>query len=128
MDDGYGMPSDFSNLRQELWRAYAAFGRTLRRLPRSQPMVQGSFYCLRQWQLWKKHQEELAGLTPDSPQRRLNVKKEYIVIYLAHSYATLPLPQFTREILEFKTKARAKALKKVRKLEQSMLNPLDDSS
>ena len=38
---------DLSNLRQQLWRAYAALATTLRRLQRSEPMVQGSFYLLR---------------------------------------------------------------------------------
>ncbi len=41
------MANDLSLLRQQLWRAYAALGTTLRRLQRSQPMVQGSFYLLR---------------------------------------------------------------------------------
>ena len=41
------MSNDLSRLRQQLWRAYAALGTTLRRLQRSQPMVQGSFYLLR---------------------------------------------------------------------------------
>ena len=41
------MTNDLSQLRQQLWRAYAALGVTLRRLQRSQPMVQGSFYLLR---------------------------------------------------------------------------------
>ncbi len=36
-----------SSLRQQLWRAYAAIAQTLRRLQRSEPMVQGSFYLLR---------------------------------------------------------------------------------
>lgn len=40
------MTNDLSRLRQQLWRAYAALGATLRRLQRSQPMVQGSFYLL----------------------------------------------------------------------------------
>jgi len=34
-------------LRQQLWRAYTALAQTLRRLQRSNPMVQGSFYLLR---------------------------------------------------------------------------------
>jgi len=38
--------ADVSALRRELWRAYTALARTLRRLQRSQPMVQGSFYRL----------------------------------------------------------------------------------
>jgi hypothetical protein len=41
------LTNDLSRLRQQLWRAYAALGTTLRRLQRSQPMVQGSFYLLR---------------------------------------------------------------------------------
>jgi hypothetical protein len=39
--------ADISKLRQHLWRAYVALATTLRRLQRSQPMVQGSFYLLR---------------------------------------------------------------------------------
>jgi hypothetical protein len=41
------LSSDLSSLRQQLWRAYAALAFTLRRLQRSAPMVQGSFYLLR---------------------------------------------------------------------------------
>ena len=41
------MSADLSQLRQQLWRAYAALAATLRRLQRSQPMVRGSFYLLR---------------------------------------------------------------------------------
>lgn len=41
------MSADLSRLRQQLWRAYAALANTLRRLQRSEPMVQGSFYLLR---------------------------------------------------------------------------------
>lgn len=36
-----------SKLRQQLWRSYSAAGRLLRRLARSQAMVQGSFYLLK---------------------------------------------------------------------------------
>ena len=43
------MSADSSSLRQQLWRAYAALAQTLRRLERSQAMVQGSFYLL-----WRK--------------------------------------------------------------------------
>jgi hypothetical protein len=39
--------ADLPSLRQQLWRAYAALAATLRRLQRSEPMVQGSFYLLR---------------------------------------------------------------------------------
>lgn len=38
---------DLPSLRQQLWRAYAAMAANLRRLQRSEPMVQGSFYLLR---------------------------------------------------------------------------------
>ena len=41
------MSNDLAGLRQQLWRAYAALAHTLRRLQRSDPMVQGSFYLLR---------------------------------------------------------------------------------
>lgn len=41
------LSADLSQLRQQLWRAYVALARTLRRLQRSEPMVQGSFYLLR---------------------------------------------------------------------------------
>ena len=41
------MSSNLAGLRQQLWRAYAALAHTLRRLQRSDPMVQGSFYLLR---------------------------------------------------------------------------------
>ncbi len=41
------MNADLPRLRQQLWRAYAALARTLRRLQRSEPMIQGSFYLLR---------------------------------------------------------------------------------
>ena len=43
----YSLSADLSKLRQQLWRAYAALATTLRRLQRSEPMVQGSFYLLR---------------------------------------------------------------------------------
>ena len=41
------MNTDLPNLRQQLWHAYAALATTLRRLQRSELMVQGSFYLLR---------------------------------------------------------------------------------
>lgn len=41
------MNADLPKLRQQLWRAYRAMATTLRRLQRSEPMVQGSFYLLR---------------------------------------------------------------------------------
>ena len=41
------MNADLPKLRQQLWHAHAALATTLRRLQRSEPMVQGSFYLLR---------------------------------------------------------------------------------
>ncbi len=38
------LSADPSKVRQQLWRAYASMSRTLRRLQRAEPMVQGSFY------------------------------------------------------------------------------------
>jgi hypothetical protein len=38
------LSADPSKLRQQVWRAHTAFERLLRRLARSQPMIQGSFY------------------------------------------------------------------------------------
>jgi len=43
----FRLSKDLSSRRQQLWRAYAALAHTLRRLQRSEPMVQGSFYLLR---------------------------------------------------------------------------------
>lgn len=82
-------------------------------------------YTLRQWQLWKQRQEELAGRTPEEMKRRLNLRKEYVVIYLQNAYTQMPVVTFTRELLELAPEARAKALAKVRRLEQSFLVPLE---
>jgi hypothetical protein len=58
----------------------------------------------------------------------LNLRKQYVVIYLARAYAQIPLLQFTCEVLELEGQARQKALAKVRQMEQSLLSPLEDSS
>ena len=84
-------------------------------------------YTLRQWQLWRLEAEELSNHSPQSIHRRLNVRKQYIVIYLARSYAQIPLLQFTREVLQLEGEARQKALAKVRLLERSLLSPFDDT-
>jgi hypothetical protein len=84
-------------------------------------------YTLRQWQLWRLHAEELSNRSPESIHRRLNVRKQYIVIYLARSYAQIPLLQFTREVLQLEGEAQQKALAKVRLLEQNLLSPFDDT-
>jgi hypothetical protein len=83
-------------------------------------------YTLRQWQLWKTPQEPLAGLHPDQIQRRLNLQHHFIVIDLAHAYLQLPLVSFTREVLELEPAARDRALKTIRRLEQSFLCPADN--
>jgi hypothetical protein len=41
------MADRLSRLRQQLWRAYGALGRTLRALQRDPPMVPGTLYVLR---------------------------------------------------------------------------------
>jgi hypothetical protein len=85
-------------------------------------------YTLRQWQLWRLHAEVAPDQTPELMRRRLNLRKEYIVIYLARSYAQVPLVRFTRLVLELEGAARQRALAKIQKLEQSLLNPQDDTS
>lgn len=82
-------------------------------------------YTLRQWQLWKQRQPTLAGRTPEEMRRRLNLRKEYVVIYHKNAYTQWPLVTFTREVLELEGDARTKALKKIRQLEQSLLCPLE---
>ena len=81
-------------------------------------------YTLRQWQLWKLRQEKLSGRTPGFLERELNVHALFVVIYHQHAYAQMPLVSFTRELLELAPEAQAKALAKVRRLEQSLLSPL----
>jgi len=81
-------------------------------------------YTLRQWQLWKLEQEKLAGKTPGFLERELSAHSQFVVIYYQHAYAQMPLVTFTRELLELAPAAQAKALTKVRHLEQSLLSPL----
>ena len=81
-------------------------------------------YTLRQWQLWKLQQEKLAGKTPGFLERELSAHSQFVVIYHEHAYAQLPVVSFTRELLEMASEAQAKALIKVRHLEQSLLSPL----
>ena len=81
-------------------------------------------YTLRQWQLWKLHQEKLAGKTPGFLERELSFQSRFVVIYHQQAYAQMPLVTFTRELLEMAPEAQAKALIKVRRLEQSLLSPL----
>jgi hypothetical protein len=83
-------------------------------------------YTLRQWQLWKLLQQDLAGKTPGLLRRHLNIHTQYVVIYHQNAYTQMPLVTFTRELLEMQPQARAKALIKVRQLEQSFLTPLEN--
>jgi len=83
-------------------------------------------YTLRQWQLWKLRQEALAGKTPDWLERHLNIHSQYVVIYHQHAYTQMPLVRFTRELLEMEPEAQAKALIKVRQLEECFLTPLEN--
>jgi hypothetical protein len=81
-------------------------------------------YTLRQWQLWKLHQEQLAGRHPDFIQDRLNLEHQFVAIYHQHAYVQLPLVTFTREVLELEPAARERALRQIRRLEQSFLTPV----
>jgi hypothetical protein len=83
-------------------------------------------YTLRQWQLWKWRQQDLAGKTPGLLRRQLNIHTQHVVIYYENAYTQMPLVTFTRELLEMQPAARAKALLKVRQLEQSFLTPLEN--
>ena len=83
-------------------------------------------YTLRQWQLWRLRQQELAGKSPGLMGRQLNRHSEYVVIYHQNAYTRMPLVTFSRELLEMPAEARAKALIKVRQLEQSFLTPLEN--
>jgi hypothetical protein len=83
-------------------------------------------YTLRQWQLWKTHQEQLAGLHPDRIQRQLNLEHQFVAIYHQRAYVQLPLLTFTREVLELEPSARERALAQIRRLERSFLCPVEN--
>ena len=57
-------------------------------------------------------------------ERELSAHSQFVVIYHEHAYAQLPVVSFTRELLEMNSEAQAKALIKVRRLEQTLLSPL----
>jgi len=78
-------------------------------------------YTLRQWQLWKFVEETLANLTPESLVQQLNLRQQWVVIYLGDAYTQMPLITFTREVLQLQAPAREKALKKIQTLEQNFL-------
>lgn len=82
-------------------------------------------YTLRQWQLWQMLQEQLADRTPDTMRFRLNLLREYVVIYYQDAYTQMPLVRFSRELLQLNEAARQKALAKVQHLEAAMLEPVD---
>ena len=69
-------------------------------------------YTLRQWQLWKFRQQDLAGKTPGLLGRQLNLHSEHVVIYYQNAYTRMPLLTFSRELLELPAQARARALKR----------------
>ena len=83
-------------------------------------------YCLRQWQLWKLLEQELAGKTPVLLATQLNIHNQYVVICYQDAYAQMPVIVFTRELLEMEPEAQAKALRIVRRLEKNLLAPLDN--
>jgi len=83
-------------------------------------------YSLRQWQLWKLQHEQLAGKTPGLLGQRLNLHNQSVFIYHQNAYTRMPLVSFTRELLEMQAEARAKALLKIRQLEQSFLTPMEN--
>ena len=85
-------------------------------------------YTLRQWQLWKLDQPEWAGQTPVLLRQQLQLQNEFVVIYHEHAYTQMPLVSFSRELLELGPPARAQALLKLRKLEESFLVPRPNSS
>jgi len=82
-------------------------------------------YTLRQWQLWRLLQEELANHIPDTMRFRLAMRREYVVVYYQNAYTQMPLVTLSRELVELNEAARLKALDKLRQLEQSMLEPMD---
>jgi hypothetical protein len=48
-------------------------------------------YTLRQWQLWKLRQQELAGRSPGLLRLKLNLHNQCVVIYHEHTHAQMPL-------------------------------------
>ncbi|SRR6266404_1679700 len=81
-------------------------------------------YTLRQWQLWKFFEEALAKLTPEQLVQQLNLRHQWVVIYLGYAYTQMPLISFTREALQLEAPARDKALKKLQALEHMMFEPI----
>ena len=81
-------------------------------------------YTLRQWQLWKFLEENLARLTPEGLAAQLRLLQQWIVIYLERAYTQLPVVTFTREAIQLEGMARQKALRKLELLESILLTPI----
>ena len=81
-------------------------------------------YTLRQWQIWKWLEENLAHLTPDGLLRALQLLQQWIVIYWQMSYVQLPVVSFTREAMQLEGQAREKALRKLEALERDLFAPV----
>jgi hypothetical protein len=81
-------------------------------------------YTLRQWQLWKFLEENLANLTPEGLAAQLRLLQQWIVIYLDRAYTQLPVVTFTREAIQLEGLAREKALRKLELLENTLLVPI----
>ena len=81
-------------------------------------------YTLRQWQLWKFLEENLANLTPEGLLAQLRLLQQWIVIYREQAYTQLPVVTFTREAMQLEGLARDKALRKLQILETNLLAPI----
>ena len=84
-------------------------------------------YTLRQWQLWKFLEENLASLTPEGLAAQLRLLQQWIVIYLERAYTQLPVVTFTREAIQLEGTARQKALRKLEFLENTLLAPIPNT-
>jgi hypothetical protein len=81
-------------------------------------------YTLRQWQLWKFLEQNLAHLTPEGLAAQLRLLQQWIVSYLERAYTQLPVVTFTREAIQLEGQAREKALRKLQLLESILLTPI----
>src|SRR6185436_20114839 len=84
-------------------------------------------YTLRQWQIWKWLEENLAHLTPEGLLRVLKLLQQWVVIYWQMSYVQLPVVSFTREAMQLEGEARAKALRKLEALEANLFSPVPNA-
>jgi hypothetical protein len=81
-------------------------------------------YTLRQWQIWKWVEQNLAHLTPETLLGALKLLQQWIVIYWQMSYVQLPVVSFTREAMQLEGAAREKALRKLEALERDLFSPV----